>query len=96
MKIEEWFGLALRVTGVVTSIYGAVYLLDALLFRFGYVNYPESVPSYFLITGLFHLLIGLYLVRGAPLLIGLAYPFEENEDDEEDDENEAEAEQRNT
>ena len=95
MKTEEWFGLAVRVIGVVALVYGAVYLLEALLFRFGYLNYPESVPGYFLITGLFHLLIGLYLIRGAPLLISFAYPLEENEDDEEDDENEEDAEQRN-
>ncbi|HUS12881.1 MAG TPA: hypothetical protein VMZ30_20595 [Pyrinomonadaceae bacterium] len=90
MKIKEWFGLALRVTGVVTCIYGAVYLLDALLFRFGYLNYPESVPGYFVITGLFHLLIGLYLIRGAPLLIGFAYPFEEEEEKAESEEEAAE------
>lgn len=93
MKIAGWFGLALRVTGVVTFIYGAVYLLDALLLRFGYFNSPDSVPGYFVIIGLFYLLIGLYLIRGAPLLIDFAYPFEENEEDEEDGKNEEEAEQ---
>ncbi len=87
MKIEEWFGLALRVTGVVSFIYGAVYLLDALLLRFGYFNSPESVPGYFVIIGLFYLLIGLYLIRGAPLVIWFAYP---NEEDEEENEEEAE------
>lgn len=66
MTTRDWFGIGLRVVGVLLLVYGAAYLQDSLLLRLGYFNHPESGPGYYLINGLFHLVVGLYFIHGAP------------------------------
>lgn len=80
MLVEDWFALAVRVFGVVTIISGLGVLLDSLLFKLGYFNYADSSPGYYLISGLAQIIIGLYLVRGAPHLLELAYPNSEEDE----------------
>lgn len=93
MTAKDWFEVALRVVGVLALIYGVGYLLDSLLFRLGYFNYPDSSPGYYVINGLFLLIVGLYLLYGAPLLVSFAYPTEaEDENDADDEEAEHEGE----
>lgn len=87
MRAEDWFALSLRVIGAVVSIYGMGYLLDSLLFRLGYFNYPESSPNYYVVAGLSYVIVGVFLIRGAPLLVKFAYPHDEDEHGEEDNEN---------
>lgn len=82
MRAEDWFALSLRIIGAVVSVYGMGYLLDSLLFRLGYFNFPESSPNYYVVAGLSYVLVGVYLIRGAPLLVKFAYP--EGEEAEED------------
>ena len=80
MRVEDWFAVAVRVVGVVIFIYGLGWLLDSFLFRLGYFNYLDTSPGYYLIVGLAQVLVGLYLVRGAPHLAGLAYPTEDEDE----------------
>ena len=89
MGAKDWFTLALRVVGVVLLLYGLRDLVDHLLYRLGYFNWPEISPLYYVVTGVAQALAGLYLVRGAPLLVGFAFP--ETAVDEEDEAEEAEA-----
>jgi len=77
MRIADWFALAVRVVGIWLSISGLGSLLDSSLFKLGYFNYLESSPGYYLIYGLAQVLLGLYLVRGAPQLVEFAYPTED-------------------
>lgn len=88
LRVEELFGLALRIMGAVLVYYGLHNLLDALLFNLGYFNYPDSSPHYYLVSGLFLTVLGLYLVRGAVGVVAFAYPSrddEENNDQELDE-----------
>ena len=84
MRSEEWFALALRVLGVVGLNYGVWNLLDSLLFQLGYFTFPDTSPRYYVVTGLAYLFAGLYLLRGAPLLVRLAYPGVSEKEGEED------------
>ena len=43
----------------------------------------DSHPSYYLIRGLVTFSAGLYFLRGAPLIIDIAYPFKDEEEEEE-------------
>ena len=86
MRPEEWFALALRVLGVIEILYGLGYLLDSSLFRLGYFNYPETTPGYYVIAGIAFTVVGLYLMRGAPLIVAIAYPPEADEESELDEE----------
>lgn len=91
MRVEELFALALRIIGAVLLYYGLHNLLDAGLFRLGYFNYPDSSPNYYLISGLFLTLLGVYLLRGARGIVKFAYP-PSGDDKENDQSNEDEAE----
>ena len=74
MRPREWFALAMRVLGAILILYGLAFLVDSLLFRLGYVTYLDISHLYYLIWGLSYCAIGLYLLRGAPLIVYLAYP----------------------
>ena len=87
MRVEEWFALAVRVIGVVITLYGIGYLLDSLLFRLGYFNFPESSPAYYAAAGLSYVFAGMYLIRGAPHVVRFAYPEEEEDESQEEDKN---------
>jgi len=81
MRVEEWFAIAVRVIGLLILLYGVGYLLDSLLFRLGYFNYPESSPAYYVVAGISYSVVGLYLLRGAPLIVRFAYPVDEEQDE---------------
>jgi hypothetical protein len=80
MRVEDCFAVAVRVVGLVVFIYGLEWLLNSFLFRLGYFNYLDSSPGYYLIFGLAQVLVGLYLLRGAPHLLGFAYPTEDEDE----------------
>ena len=63
MKAREQFALALRIIGVL----GIIYLLRTFIRS----PQPEVV---FLVVRVVCALGGLYLIRGAPLLVKFAYP----------------------
>ena len=86
MRVDEWFALAVRVVGIVLLLIpGLGLLLDGLLFKLGYFNAPDTTPRYYLIYGTAQVVAGLYLIRGASLLVEFAYPTEA-EDEVEDSE----------
>jgi hypothetical protein len=81
MKTEDWFALAVRVVGIaILLIPGLGSLLDALLLRLGYFSAPDTHPAYYLIYGAAQVAVGLYLIRGAPFLVGFAYPTDDEEE----------------
>lgn len=80
MRVEDCFAVAVRVVGVVVFIYGLEWLLNSFLFRLGYFNYLDSSPGYYVIFGLAQVLVGLYLIRGAPHVLGFAFPIEDDDE----------------
>lgn len=91
ITVETLFVLALRVLGVWLVYTGLHALLDAGLFKLGYFTYPEFSPNYYLITGLFSLVIGVYLVSGAGSLVRFVYPEDDLEAGDKDGEDNANA-----
>jgi hypothetical protein len=51
---------------------GLGILLDSLLLTLGYFNLPETYPAYYVIYGAAQVVLGLYLMRGAPFLVDFA------------------------
>ncbi|MCA1615883.1 MAG: hypothetical protein LC800_17635 [Acidobacteria bacterium] len=88
MGAKDWFALALRIAGVVLLLYGLRDLVDHMLYQFGYFNWPDVSPRYFVVLGVVQVCAGLYLVRGAPQLVAFAFP-ETPEDEAEEDEDAA-------
>lgn len=90
MLPHEWFGVALRIVGVVVSLYGLAYLLDSFLLRLGYFFHPDTHFTYYLIFGIAYIVAGACLIWGAPHIVRIAYlgALDEYEDEGEDDEEE--------
>jgi hypothetical protein len=63
MNAKDQFALALRIIGVLSLM----YILRALVRSL-------SPPIVILIVRLVCVVIGVYLIRGAPLLVNFAYP----------------------
>ena len=83
MDSKQYFALALRIIGVVVSGRGVMDIVEWFLGTLGYFTTQRTAYSYFLIIGLGYLVAGLYLVRGAALVVRFAYP--ESPDDETDE-----------
>ena len=81
MRVDDWFSLGVRVVGITVLVAGLGLLLDSLLLKLGYFNLLDTHPAYYLIYGAAQVIAGLYLIRGAPFLVGFAFPRED--DDEE-------------
>ncbi len=84
MNVDDLFGLAVRILGLVLLCYGVQDLVDSGLFKLGYFILMDSNPSYYFIRGLLTFSAGIYFVRGAPLLVSLAYSATDEEEDEEE------------
>jgi hypothetical protein len=66
MNSKELFGLFLRIVGVLGGI---------VIVRHALVAAPSGgVTVYLIIKWVIGVLVGLYLIRGAPLLVRFAYP----------------------
>jgi hypothetical protein len=66
MNSKELFGLFLRIVGVLGIIFIVRHALHSI---------PAcTVSAYLIIKWVLGALVGLYLVRGAPLLVKFAYP----------------------
>ena len=63
MNSKELFALFLRIVGVL----GVIYVIRRLM-------HEESLTAFFVVLRLIYLIIGVYLIRGAPLVLKFAYP----------------------
>lgn len=86
MGPKEWFAVAIRVLGAILVLYGLAFLMDSLLFRVGYVTYLDVSQLYYVIWGLSYGAVGLYLLRGAPLIVYFAFPEDDEDEDDSDEE----------
>ena len=87
MKSQDYFSLGLRIIGVFTLAHGLRDLVDFGLMLLGYTG-TRSAFAYYLILGLLYSAVGLYLLRGAPLIVSFAYPRDREEVSESDVDNE--------
>ena len=74
---KELFGVAIRVVGLLSFIRGFFDILYIIFFALGALreqSVTKAFPDANLTYGIFYLLGGLYLLRGAPLLISFAFP----------------------
>jgi len=78
MNAKDYLALALRVIGFLTLAHGLRDLLDYGLILLGYTS-THGAPAYYLILGLLYCVVGLYLLRGAPLIVNFAYPRKDRE-----------------
>jgi hypothetical protein len=90
LRVEQLFGLALRIIGVVLVYYGLYSLLDAALFSLGYFSYAGYSVNYYLVSGLFLTVFGIYLVRGAATVVAFAYPSGDDRENDGQDTDESE------
>jgi hypothetical protein len=66
MNSKESFALFLRIVGVLGIIIIVRHALGSV--------FTETAPTYVLIKWVIGALVGLYLIRGAPLLVKFAFP----------------------
>jgi hypothetical protein len=76
MDAKELFSAAIRVIGLLAAGRGIGDLLYVLAHELGGPrdSVMTSFPETELILGIFYLAIGLYFLRGAPVLIAYAFP----------------------
>ncbi len=88
---QRLFGVAMRVVGVLSLLRGLNDLAYVFFFTIDAldVSVNRSFPGSNLIYGVIFFFGGLYLIRGAPVLMNFAYP-EIAEDQEEEPEAESE------
>jgi hypothetical protein len=67
MNSKELFGLFLRIVGVL----GITYVFRNMVV---YVEQAGPIGAFYVVSRLVYLIIGAYLIRGAPLVVKFAYP----------------------
>ena len=76
MEAKDYFSLALKIIGFLTLAHGLRDLVDFALMLLNYTSTHSSF-GYYLILGLLYSIVGIYLLRGAPLIVRFAYPTKE-------------------
>ncbi len=74
MSPRHWFGLIVRVLGLLAVVASPFYVLAAIMQSAQAVQMPEASPAGWLIYGVAIAGAGLYMLRGAPHLVRFAYP----------------------
>jgi hypothetical protein len=83
MNERSYFSLAVRIVGVVLCVYALDWLSRFGFGKTGYLELKETTITYYFLLGLGSLMIGAYLLRGAPHFVRYAYPYDDDEDYEE-------------
>jgi hypothetical protein len=76
MKPRDIFSIILKAIGLIAVLYGFADILDGLLLQVGLGHLERTTPKYWLVRGIVHVVIGLFLMRGFPPLVDIAYPQE--------------------
>jgi hypothetical protein len=83
MKPSQVFGIIVRTFGLLLTVYSMWYLAYGIATTLGL---PEDAPGYeesYYLSGLVCFFLGLYCLRGAPLIVRFSYPSVEDSDREE-------------
>ena len=81
------FSAAVRVIGLLSLGRGIYDLFYVLLYHIGFgdVSVTAKALNADLVFGLFYFILGVYLVRGAPLIMNFAFPHREYKTEVEQD-----------
>ena len=74
MKARDLFGLAIRLIGFGLCLYGVSCIAEYIAIQIGYFTPQRTDPMDYFMLGAGYVLIGLYLLRGAPHFLRYAYP----------------------
>jgi hypothetical protein len=89
MNAKDWFGVAIRIIGLLSTSRGAFDLIYCVMVKLdmaGKSSIAADPPNITmdLVYGFIYLLAGIYLLRGAELVVDYAFP-ESGSDNENDD-----------
>ena len=79
MKPRDCFGVVIRSLGILTLAGCILYVYSTIIALLAPDSPGGSPASHYLIAAVVLLILGLYLLRGAPHLMRFAYPEDENE-----------------
>ena len=82
MTPRNIFRIIVATAGLVAVCYGAMFLIDGLLYTLGLFQLQHSSPKYYGARGAIQLLLGLMLLRGIPPRAAFAFPPEKPSDRE--------------
>ena len=74
MKPNDVFGIIVRVLGLSILVYGIWNLAFGVATAMGVQEHEAGYDIAYLVSGFLFLILGLYLLRGAPHLLHYAYP----------------------
>jgi hypothetical protein len=81
MGAKAWFSVGVRMAGLFALARGLYDLVYVMAFSVGQGDFSVSAkfPGFDLLLGILYSLIGLYLVRGGPMLVSYAFPKSKDE-----------------
>ena len=77
MKPRDVFKIIVATVGLLGFGYGAIYLMDGLLFAIGLFQLQHSQPGYYAARGVIEMMLGILFMKGIPPFVDLAFPLEE-------------------
>lgn len=86
MKPRDVFKIIVATVGLLGFSYGALYLMDGLLFSIGLLQLQHSQPGYYAARGVIEMILGILFMKGIPPFVDLAFPPSEQPSPDEDPE----------
>jgi len=77
MKPRDVFRIIVATVGLLGFGYGALYLLDGLLYSLGLFQLQHSQPGYYAARGVITMIVGILFMKGIPPFVDLAFPPDE-------------------
>jgi hypothetical protein len=74
MNPKTIFGLAIRIVGLIITLYGLDWLARFAMGQMGYFTLKSTDMGYYLLMAIGYIGVGFYLLRGAPHFVRYAYP----------------------
>ena len=87
MKPRDVFKIIVATVGLLGFGYGALYLIDGLLFSVGLFQLEHTQPGYYAARGAIEMIVGVLFMKGIPPFVDLAFPPSEPPPSEKNDEN---------
>ena len=74
MDQRNFFQLAMRIAGLIVCLYGLEYFREYAAVQMGYWSLERTSPVLYFGSGAAFVIVGLYLLRGAPHFMRYAFP----------------------
>ena len=85
MKPRDVFKVIVATVGLLGFGYGAIYLIDGVLFSLGLFQLQHSQPGYYAARGVIEMILGIMFMKGVPPFVDIAFPPDEPPKDEHND-----------